>query len=210
MSEEIDADAQRQLITVTRGGGRTINVVVVDRNQSNAMYVVDHDSLVFVDDDSSLFMSSSGSAVLESSSDHPVVESWPPFSAVLSSEPVALPHQEVRVDQAGTMKYILHLSSLVIDAIGHHGVTDMLLRIRYSGDIAWLWAGSTLLDDNFANGFVWEVGLRDYRRELRDNDNALVLGLTPLKKGLLSTWIRQRLPALNRWSNQLAGLYQLS
>lgn len=78
MSEEIDADAQRQLITVIRGG-RTINVVVVDRNQSNAMYVVDHDSLVFVDDDSSLFMSSSGSAVLESSSDHPVIESWPPF-----------------------------------------------------------------------------------------------------------------------------------
>lgn len=182
MSEEIDADIQRQLITVT-SGDRSINVVVVDRDQSNAMYVVDHDSLVFVDDDSTLFMSSSGSAVLESSSDHPVIEVWPPFSAVLSSEPVALPHQEVRVDKAGTMKYILHLPSLAINVIGHHGVTDMLLRIRYSGDIAWLWAGSTLLDDNFANGSIWEVGLRDYRRELLDNDNALVLGLTPLKKG---------------------------
>ena len=121
--------------------------------------------------------------MLESSSAHPVIESWPPFSAVLNSEPVALPHQDVRVDEAGTMKYILHLPSLAMDALGHHGVTDMLLRIRYSGDIAWLWAGSTLLDDNFANGSTWEVGLRDYRRELRDNDNTLVLGLTPLKKG---------------------------
>lgn len=39
------------------------------------------------------------------------------------------------------------------------GLSDVLLRIDYTGDVAHLLGGGKLLDDNFYNGRPWEVGL---------------------------------------------------
>lgn len=41
-------------------------------------------------------------------------------------------------------------------------LTDVLLRIRYTGDVAQLHQGTRLLDDNFFNGSAWTVGLHDF------------------------------------------------
>ena len=40
-----------------------------------------------------------------------------------------------------------------------HGLSNILLRLDYAGDIARLYSSSNLLDDNFFNGLPWEIGI---------------------------------------------------
>jgi beta-galactosidase len=42
------------------------------------------------------------------------------------------------------------------------GLSDAFLRIAYVGDIARLYAGTQLLDDDFYKGTIWEVGLKRF------------------------------------------------
>ncbi|MDR3792375.1 MAG: beta-galactosidase [Terracidiphilus sp.] len=42
------------------------------------------------------------------------------------------------------------------------GISDLWLRIHYTGDVARFSLGSRLLDDDFYNGRVWEIGLKRY------------------------------------------------
>jgi hypothetical protein len=39
------------------------------------------------------------------------------------------------------------------------GLSNILLRLDYTGDVGRLYSGSTLLDDNFFNGLPWEIGV---------------------------------------------------
>ncbi|MDE1155940.1 MAG: beta-galactosidase [Acidobacteriaceae bacterium] len=51
---------------------------------------------------------------------------------------------------------------LALPAVPEHShVTDALLRVRYSGDVARLYQQGVLVDDNFWNGLPWEIGLRE-------------------------------------------------
>jgi beta-galactosidase len=43
------------------------------------------------------------------------------------------------------------------------GSDDLFLRVQYKGDIARLYSGDKLLDDDFANGEPWMIGLKRYR-----------------------------------------------
>ena len=63
------------------------------------------------------------------------------------------------------------------------GADDVLLRIRYRGDVGRLWAGSTLLSDNYANGVPWEVGLKEQGELLNACGGVLTLSVAPLMPG---------------------------
>jgi hypothetical protein len=39
------------------------------------------------------------------------------------------------------------------------GLSNILPRLDYTGDVGRLYSGSTLLDDNFFNGLPWEIGV---------------------------------------------------
>jgi len=60
------------------------------------------------------------------------------------------------------------------------GLSDMFLDIRYAGDIARLYDGDRLLDDNFFNGTAWEVGLK--RFGARAMSNGFELKILPLRR----------------------------
>lgn len=60
-------------------------------------------------------------------------------------------------------------------------VKDMRLQLDYSGDIGHVFLNSRLINDNFANGAVWEIGLREWAEELKGSQ--LVVYITPLKEG---------------------------
>ncbi len=64
-------------------------------------------------------------------------------------------------------------------------VGDMLLRIRYSGDTAALFAGDRMISDNFWNGDVWEVGLKEYKDKIHE---PWTLRVSPQKKGAVITF----------------------
>jgi hypothetical protein len=46
------------------------------------------------------------------------------------------------------------------------GLSDIFLDIDYSGDICRLYSGTRLLDDNFFNGTMWQVGLKRFMPEI--------------------------------------------
>src|SRR6185436_4409540 len=50
--------------------------------------------------------------------------------------------------------------SIRIPEIQSSEVSDVLLRIRYQGDVARLYAGNRLITDDFYKGTPWEIGLR--------------------------------------------------
>lgn len=52
------------------------------------------------------------------------------------------------------------------------------LRIRYCGDVARLYAGTRLLDDDFYTGLTWQVGLKDFAPALA---KPLTLTILPLR-----------------------------
>ena len=60
-------------------------------------------------------------------------------------------------------------------------IADLILDIRYQGDIGWLYLDGELISDNFNNGATWQIGLREYAHRLAGR--TLTLVITPWKSG---------------------------
>lgn len=60
-----------------------------------------------------------------------------------------------------------------------NSVSDAFLQIDYQGDVARLFSGTTMIDDQFYNGEPWVIGLKRYAREIKD---PLTLTILPLRK----------------------------
>jgi hypothetical protein len=71
---------------------------------------------------------------------------------------VALAPTDADFDQAAEWR--LHLPPDALD-----GLSNLYLQIEYVGDVARLYAGERLLDDNFYNGTTWEIGLKQFASE---------------------------------------------
>ena len=61
------------------------------------------------------------------------------------------------------------------------GVKDALLQIAYTGDVGSAFINGRMIHDNFANGAVWEIGLKDFAEELKKDD--ITIHIAPLKEG---------------------------
>jgi beta-galactosidase len=61
-------------------------------------------------------------------------------------------------------------------------VSDVFLDIRYQGDVARLYSGQHLIDDNFWNGLPWTVGVRETIGGWRTGRSDLQLSILPLPK----------------------------
>jgi hypothetical protein len=72
------------------------------------------------------------------------------------------------------------ISRLTFPEDAWKGISDLFLDITYVGDVARLYAGSTLLDDNFYNGTAWEIGLKRLWPSLHEKE--LDLQILPLRK----------------------------
>jgi hypothetical protein len=86
---------------------------------------------------------------------------------------VALAPAESDLAQAGDWSI-----SLPADALS--GMSDLILNIRYAGDVARLYAGDKLLDDDFFNGLDWDVGLKRFLNAKQEV--TLKLRVLPLRR----------------------------
>lgn len=75
---------------------------------------------------------------------------------------------------AGAARYRLAVPAAALDS-----VSDVLLEIRYVGDVARLYAGDRLLNDNFYNGTPWRISAWRYREEILRGE--LELRILPLR-----------------------------
>jgi len=67
--------------------------------------------------------------------------------------------------------------ALTSDALSGDHVADVYLQIGYQGDIARLFSGATMLDDQFYDGVPWNIGLKRFAAEIR---RPLTLEVLPL------------------------------
>jgi hypothetical protein len=63
-------------------------------------------------------------------------------------------------DFAGAAAWILKIPQQSMT-----GISDIYLRIHYAGDVARVYRGGRLLDDDFYNGRTWEIGLKRFLPE---------------------------------------------
>ena len=64
---------------------------------------------------------------------------------------------------------------------GHPAVTDALLTIRYTGDVARLYQSQTAVDDDFWNGIAWQIGLDEIDPRWRTAKSSYTLRIVPLR-----------------------------
>ena len=96
--------------------------------------------------------------------------------------------------------------TLKIPAQPMTGLSDIFLRIRYTGDVARLSLNGRLLDDDFYNGRVWEIGLKRFLPEaFGKNLEVSILPLPPDAPVYLDTRARQPIDAEGQTAN-VAGL----
>jgi hypothetical protein len=69
---------------------------------------------------------------------------------------------------------------ITIPAGALNGLSELLLRVDYQGDVARLSTGDRLLDDNFYNGKPWMIGLKRFLAP--DRPSTFELSILPLRK----------------------------
>jgi len=84
---------------------------------------------------------------------------------------------EAAVEKVGTSRYTIRIPE---DAA--EGVKDVRLRLEYTGNIGNAFIDGRMIHDNFANGAVWEIGLKDFAQELKTEP--VTVYIVPLKKGV--------------------------
>lgn len=81
------------------------------------------------------------------------------------------------VDQFTDAKAKLHIDTTVLH---QPEVKDALIRIDYQGDIGYAFYKDDLINDNYANGRTWDIGLR--HTVPQSQEIAINLALTPIRK----------------------------
>ena len=83
---------------------------------------------------------------------------------------------EVSVEQTADTRYQITVPENFLA-----GCSDAVLQISYSGDIGHAFIDGKMIHDNFANGAVWEIGLKDFADRLKGKK--ITIYISPLKKG---------------------------
>ncbi len=88
--------------------------------------------------------------------------------------PEKLGETELETRQCGPYRYTVQIPEECEDC------KDLLLQIYYQGDVGQAFVDGELISDNFCNGAVWEIGLREaWKPEM---GRELVILITPKKK----------------------------
>ncbi|GGH63043.1 hypothetical protein HNQ91_002612 [Filimonas zeae] len=79
---------------------------------------------------------------------------------------------------------------------------DVYLQLPYMGDVARVYAGNTLLTDNFYNGKPFELGLKRFAEDIQNRE--LTVKILPLQKGAPVYFQHNSTPAFNGADTLLA------
>jgi hypothetical protein len=98
-----------------------------------------------------------------------LVRAAQPSEPVKMGKEVAMAPTDGDFDRAGVWRILVPAASLA-------GLSDLFLKIEYSGDAARFYAGSRLLIDDFYLDGKWEIGMKRY------GEGAFQLKILPLRK----------------------------
>lgn len=180
---------QTDLFAVEKDGVR-LHVLILSRDMSNNMFLLSDDRLAFTG--AALLEDASG-VRLESTDASNLIHVYPAdgfdgmenikkmdssLADYLGTFTVETDRRQidVTVRQVGPSRYTVQIPETVMD-----GVKDARLQIEYIGNIGNAFINGRMINDNFANGAVWEIGLKDFANELKNE--CITLYISPLKEG---------------------------
>lgn len=186
---ECGKNVRAQLFAVEKDAVR-VKVLVVSRDLANHMFRLQDGRLVFTDgalleDADGIRLESTEHASLLhvypadglDGAEH--VRKVPPCIAdfIGSYRAEALKREpEAEVEKAGRGRYTVRIPQDALD-----GLKDARLQIDYVGDIGNAFIDGKMIHDNFSNGAVWEIGLKDFEQKLKTE--CITLYIVPLKEG---------------------------
>lgn len=181
---------QAESFTVEKDSVR-IKVLVISRSLANDMFLLSGGRLVFTD---GALLEDEDGIRLESVECSNMLRAYPAdglegmenvkrvcadedgiFGSYLAEAQERSP--EPQVSQVGPSRYTIRVPENVLE-----GVKDARLQLEYTGDIGNAFLGGRMIHDNFANGAVWEIGLKDFEQELKTA--CITVYIVPLKEGV--------------------------
>lgn len=83
---------------------------------------------------------------------------------------------EPRVSQVSPHRYVIEFPPQFME-----GIKDAYLQLSYTGNIGHGFLDGRMIHDNFCNGDIWEIGLKDFAEELAEKP--MTIYITPIKEG---------------------------
>ncbi len=183
-------NVKTETFSVHKGAAETA-ILLVDRELANQMFCIGHSALLFTE---AAVLADESGIRLETTKAVTEVFTYP--SDFLENDPMARRVTEgdgeilgryfyhvrekripLELQQAAFGRYTVKLPETILD-----GVKDVRLRIGYIGDIGQAFLNGRLVHDNFCNGAVWEIGLKELAAELAETP--LTIYVTPLKENV--------------------------
>lgn len=152
-----------------------VRILLINRKLANEMFKVNGDRLVFTDE---ALLEKDDRLQLETTHTQNMVGIFAEDDCIewkmncTDSKEVS-----VNYEQIAPNRYVVEF-----DKDFMNGVKDMRLQIHYVGDIGHAFINGKMIHDNFYNGAVWEIGLKEYEEELKEHP--LTIYITPLKEGV--------------------------
>jgi len=152
-----------------------VRILLITRKLANEMFKVSGDRLVFTDE---ALLEKEGRLRLETTHAQNVVGIFADDDCI-EWKMSCTDSKEVPVNyvQVAPNRYVVEFDKDFMS-----GVKDIRLQIRYIGDIGHAFINGKMIHDNFYNGAVWEIGLKEYEEELKEHP--LTVYITPLKEGV--------------------------
>ena len=183
-----EEDQAAELFRIAKGD-RVLNILCLNRDMANQMYLLKDQTLLFahgaiMETEDGIRLESRMAAnrmysypkdgfcgnenVVRADETDPVFDIW---KADTQERELS-----AKVVQTAATRFTVKLPENFMD-----GLKDLLVQIRYQGDIGHLFINGTMVNDNFCNGDVWEFGVRTFEEELKEHP--LTLTITPLRVG---------------------------
>lgn len=183
-------DISAECFTVEKASARC-KVLVLSRSLANDMFLLGDGRLVFTDE---VILEDEKGIRVESTENSVLLHVYPAdgFEGMANIKKVENKQNgffgtcqiqtqeknvELEVNQVGPTRYTIHIPE---DAM--EGVKDLRLQLEYTGDIGNAFINGRMIHDNFANGAVWEIGLKEFEQELKKD--RITVYIVPLKEGV--------------------------
>lgn len=171
--------------------GSKLTVLVISREMANNLFLLSGERLAFTD---AVLLEDGDGIRMESENASNLVHVYPAdgFDGMTTIRPASSriadymgsflveteAHETpVTVTQVGPTRYTIQIPQTVMD-----GVKDARLQLEYTGDIGNAFINGQMINDNFYNGAVWEIGLKDFAQQLKED--VIAVYIVPLKEGV--------------------------
>lgn len=159
---------EEELFTVVKGE-KEVHILCMKRELANQLFVVKGEALVFTE---GALLAEDNKLRLETESSHPILRTYPwnYFQGVQELKKIEACNEtnmgkwiirgeevciEPQIEQVGPNRYIIYFPRHFM-----RGLKELLLQIRYQGDLGQAFLDGELIHDNFCNGETWEMGLK--------------------------------------------------